>query len=244
MYTSGCKGYYTQGKLTVLQGSTVLKSTTVSDQLGYGFLHFTPMNSGTYTIRFAPQWTNTDVRDYTIQVYAKEAVTIKDSAGKTSYDTTTVYNSDSTTTTTTDPTPTPQPDPTPTPTPTDTSSLATDLQKAISEAAASSTKYPYTDGSWYYIKKGWFNTLEYYFEFGVPNNYYNVDVSVTLTAFNTVMAKTTSTPIVTINNSDGSVSLKNQCVIQPKISGTKCSYLVHAEQKINWAWTLNTWSYA
>lgn len=66
--------------------------------MGYGFLYFNPLAAGTYKIVFDPTWGSKDVRDYTIQVYSKEKTTITDSNGKNVYDTSIIYNTDSTST--------------------------------------------------------------------------------------------------------------------------------------------------
>jgi hypothetical protein len=84
MYAPSCKTSYTSGTLALYSGSTLVKSTKVTDQLGYGFMQFSPLQAGKYSIKFTPSWGTKDVRDYTVGVYAKEKVSIYDDAGKTS----------------------------------------------------------------------------------------------------------------------------------------------------------------
>jgi len=195
--------------------------------------------AGTYTITFDPTWGTKDVRDYTIKVYSKEKVDVKDSNGNTNYDTSIVYNNDAAVEEedpVVDPTPvTPTPVPvTPvpvTPAPTDIyTQLQLDLVKAIAKNAASTTAFTYTNGGWYSIYKGWYDDDSYFFQFAVPVNNFNVDVSVALSSFKTVMAKNTLTPSTSQTAADGTVTISNQCLITPKSSTLwNCSYLVHAE---------------
>lgn len=76
-------------------------------------------------------------------------------------------------------------------------------------AKVSATAFTYTNGGWYYIYKGWYDTDSYFFQFGVPVNNYNVDVVVGLSSFKTVMAKNTATPITTTTATDGTITLSN-----------------------------------
>jgi len=120
--------------------------------------------------------------------------------------------------------------------------LNADLKTAITKAANGG--FPETDGGYYSLAKGWYDTDSYFFQFGATSTTYNLDVTVTLISMKTVMAKTTSTEATSVTNSDGSVSVSNRCVIEPKKGVNSCSYLVHAEERINWQWTLNSWTYA
>jgi hypothetical protein len=92
--------------------------------LGFGYIHYSTLAAGTYTITAKVGWQSADVKDYSVSVYSPSAVTITDSTGKTSDPSLTLYapvvnytlplnatlynttTTDSTTTTTTTTTPT------------------------------------------------------------------------------------------------------------------------------------------
>lgn len=84
MYPTNCKTSYTSGSLSLYLGSTSVGSTSFSDQLGFGYIHFDSLAAGTYTIKASIGWRSGDVKDYTVSVYAPSKVVITDSNGKTS----------------------------------------------------------------------------------------------------------------------------------------------------------------
>ena len=86
--------------------------------------------------------------------------------------------------------------------------MTADLKSAIAAAATGTdSRFTNVNGGWYYINKGWYNSNEYFFQFGVPVNTFNADVTITLTSINTQMVQTTTSSDISIPNSDGSLSL-------------------------------------
>src|SRR5687767_13623882 len=49
--------------------------------MGFGFIKFDSLAAGTYIIKFQPKWSDIDVKDYTINVYAAEKVALYDEEG-------------------------------------------------------------------------------------------------------------------------------------------------------------------
>jgi len=83
MYPPSCKYTLTKGTIQLYKGTTLVTSTTFDDsRSGSGFIRQENLAAGTYTIKFQPTWGTVDVKDYLIAVYAPEAVTITDAAGK------------------------------------------------------------------------------------------------------------------------------------------------------------------
>jgi hypothetical protein len=257
MYANGCGVNGAGGSLTLYQGSTQLASASVQNYIGYGYIYMNPLNAGTYTIKFQPQWESISVRDYTIQVYAAIPVTILDSNGKNVFNNATVYlnpnqnnttpNNNSTTTTTNTTTNTTNNNTTPTtpvtpvtpvaPTTITNATLNANLTTAI--AKVSSGLYQNTNGLFYQINQGYYSGNEYFFQFVGEYSYLAMQVQVTLTSFNITMASTTGAAVTTTHNSDGSTSLTTMC----NTSGlSSCSYLVSVSQVLHWSWSLVNFS--
>jgi hypothetical protein len=56
MYPTGCKSSYTEGTLSIYIGSTLLGSTTVSDELGFSYSYYQTLAAGTYTAKLQIGW--------------------------------------------------------------------------------------------------------------------------------------------------------------------------------------------
>jgi uncharacterized iron-regulated membrane protein len=127
---------------------------------------------------------NTTTTNTTTNTTTKNTTTTNTTTTNT---TTTNSTTNTTTNTTTNPT-----------TPTvnaNTTALSLDLQTAIKQASNGTGNYSLTNGGWYLMKKGYFSSSEYFFQYGgETTNLYNLDVTVTLKSFNTVMVSTTNTP--------------------------------------------------
>jgi hypothetical protein len=222
--------------------------------MGYGFIRFTSLAAGDYQITFQAKWGSVDIKDYTVQVYAKSSVKITDTAGKTSYadipfkkaSTSPVVPSNNDTTTNNNTTPTNTTNNTTPSTPVNTTpniSLS-DLQMHLPMAIACTTcNYDKVIKSYYYTKSGYYSTSEYYFEYGVATKWYNVDTDVTLTTKNAIMAVNNTMPIITTSNADGTISLTNECKVDPVVNPS-CSYLVRVDSGITWKVNLIDYEFA
>lgn len=74
--------------------------------------------------------------------------------------------------------------------------------------------------------KGYYATNEYFFQYAEVGTTYILDVTITLTSYNTIWATTESGVVTTTALSDGRTSLSQDCKITPSSGDTSCSYLV------------------
>lgn len=193
------------------------------------------------------------MKDYTLIVYTSERVKLTDSNGATSdptnggqkvnpkitdtnttvVATNTTTNTNSNTNTNVVNTTTVVVTPTPTPVVVDTVTpklLAKALTQAISDAAANSTAYPATIGSYYSIKKGFTpqNSTYYFWQYAATSTTFNLDVSVTLKSVGQTCVTDQSTAISYATQSDGTLWCTNDCIIEGKSSQMSCNYIMNA----------------
>lgn len=122
--------------------------------------------------------------------------------------------------------------------------LKNDLATNLALSEAENGGFNETYGGWYYTKDNFVsNNTEYYYEFGVLDSSYDLNVTINLRASSTsYIVSTESTPIVGIDNLDGTTTYTNECNIQPDLGKLSCSYLIKIEQIVLSSWSIASYS--
>lgn len=75
-------------------------------------------------------------------------------------------------------------------------------------------------------------------------NLYNMNLTISLTSYDSTAATFNDNAITNVKNSDGSTTHTHLCQIKPKLGINDCSYAVDANNGVKWSWTLLAWNYA
>ena len=73
---------------------------------------------------------------------------------------------------------------------------------------------------------------------------YNMNITVSLTSYDSTAKSFNDNAITTVKNADGSTTHSHLCQIKPKLGINDCSYVVDANNGVKWSWNLLGWNYA
>ncbi|CDW77757.1 calpain family cysteine protease containing protein [Stylonychia lemnae] len=128
-----------------------------------------------------------------------------------------------------------------------TSNTTYNLMTTLSQVMSNLTPYPYENGGWYFVRKGYVgstNNDTYFFQFGGQTNLYNLNATVSFTSYSSTIYTPNSGTVQKVKNSDGTITYTHLCQVLPKQAINDCEYILDVNNGVKWAWNLVSWNYA